>query len=135
MCILLAPEDDGATTLRDRRLAKYEARLQRSQARHMVPPENGPLEGSPGTTTGTGFMRGAGQGYLLHPSRASRPTRQAADVTDSPWARHQQRAHQMVSEPIRGAEAIPRGVPERGWAVELNDPRVAQKPVSQPWQP
>ena len=123
----LAPEDDGATALRDRRLAEYEARLQRSQARHAVRPENG-LREFPGATTGMGLMRGAGHGYLLHPSRARRPSRQAADVTDSPWAHHQQRAHRMCSEPVRGAEAIPR-------AEEVNIPRVARKPVSQSWQP
>ncbi len=55
----LAPEDDGATALRDRRLAEYEARLQHSQVRHPVRSENGPREGSPGATTGTGPMRGA----------------------------------------------------------------------------
>ncbi len=77
-------------------------------------------------------MRGAGHGYLLHPSRASRPSRQAADVTDSPWACHQQRAHRMGSETVHGAEAIPRGVPERERAVELKIPRVARKPFLSP---
>ncbi len=124
----LASEDDGAMALRDMRLAEYEARLQRSQARHVVRPENGPREGSPRATTGTGLMRGAGHGYLLHPSRASRPSRQAADVTDSPWARHQQRAHRMVSEPTRGPEAIQGDVPEREKAEEFNGLRVARKP-------
>ncbi len=131
----LAPEDDAATALRDRRPAEYEDRLQRSQARHVVRPENGPREGSPRATTGMGLMRGAGHGYLLHPSQTSRPSRQAADVTDSPWTRHQQRAHRMVSEPVRGSEAIPRDVPEREMAEEFNGRRVARKPVSQPWQP
>ncbi len=79
----LAPKDDRATALQDRRLAEYKARLHRSQARPMVHPENGPREGSLGTTVGTGLMRVAGPGYLLHPSWASRPTRQAADIMDS----------------------------------------------------
>ncbi len=41
-CMQLPPRDDGATLLRDRRLAEYEARVQRSKARPMVHPENGP---------------------------------------------------------------------------------------------
>ena len=41
----------------------------------------------------------------------------------------------MFSESVRGAEAIPRDVPEQGRAEELNVPRVAGKPVSRPWQP
>ncbi len=72
----LAPKDDRATALRDRRLAEYEARLHRSQARPMV-------HASLGTTIGMGLMRGAGPGYLLHPGWASRPTRQATDIMDS----------------------------------------------------
>ncbi len=91
----MAPVNDGATALRDRRLLEYEARLNHSQARPTATTEIGDERSDPVAATGGGILRGAGHGYLLHPQCASRPSRLAANVTDSPWARHQQRAQSL----------------------------------------
>ncbi len=62
-----APEDDRATTLRDRRIAEYEARLQNSRARGSAAYDAGCRDPEPVAATGVGLLRGAGHGYLLHP--------------------------------------------------------------------
>ncbi len=85
-----APTDDGATALRDRRIAEYEARLQNSQARATAVHDAGCRGPEPTAAMGAGLLRGARHGYLLHRDRVSRSSRLAADMTDSPWARHQQ---------------------------------------------
>ncbi len=64
-----APVNDGATALRDRRLAEYEARLNHSQARPTA--TKGDERSDPVAATGGGILRGAGHGYLLHPQCAS----------------------------------------------------------------
>ncbi len=87
-----APEDDGATALRDRHIAEYEARLQKSRARASAAYDAGCRDPELVAATGAGLLRGAGHGYLLHPDLVSRPSRLAADTTDGPWARHQLRA-------------------------------------------
>ena len=86
-----APANDGATALRDRRLAEYEVRLNHSQARPAAATDIGYERSDPVAATGGGILRGAGHGHLLHPQCASRPSRLAANITDSPWTRHQQR--------------------------------------------
>ncbi len=68
-----APEDDGATTLRDQHTAKYEARLQNSQARASASYDAGCRDPDPVAATGAGLLRGAGNGYLLHPDQVSHP--------------------------------------------------------------
>ncbi len=90
-------EDDGATALQDKHIAKYEARLQNRQARASAAYDAGCRDPDPVATTSTGLLRGAGHGYLLHPDRVSQPSRQAADTVDSPWACHQQRAHRLTN--------------------------------------
>ncbi len=96
-----APIDDGTTALRDRRLAEYEARLQNSCARASAAHDAGYRDPEPTAATGAGLLRGAGHGYLLHPDRVSQPSRLAADTTDGPWARHQQRAQRLTpSQPL-----------------------------------
>ncbi len=62
-----APVNDGATALRDRRLAEYEARLNNSQARPTATTEIGDERSDPMAATGSGILRGAGHGYLLQP--------------------------------------------------------------------
>ncbi len=89
----MAPNDDGATALQDRRIAEYEARLQNSWARASAAYDAGCRDPEPVAATGAGLLRRAGHGYLLHPDQVSRPSRLAADTSDGPWARHQQRAH------------------------------------------
>ncbi len=54
-----APVNDGATALRDRRLAKYEARLNHSQARPTATTEIGDERSDPVAATGSGILRGA----------------------------------------------------------------------------
>ncbi len=68
------PTDDGATALRDRCKAEYKARLQNSQARAYAACNAGYIGPEPTAATGTGLLRGAGHGYLLHPDRVSRPS-------------------------------------------------------------
>ncbi len=85
-----APTDDGATALRDQHIAEYEARLQNSWARASAAYDAGCRDPEPTAATGTGLLRGARHGYLLHPDRVSQPSWLAADTTDGPWARHQQ---------------------------------------------
>ncbi len=99
-----APVNDGATALRDRCLTEYEARLNHSEARPTATTENGDERSDPMAATGSGILRGARQGYLLHPQCASWPSRLPANVTDSPWARHQQRAQNKTS--TRPADAV-----------------------------
>ncbi len=101
----MAPIDDGATALRDRCIAEYEARLQNSRARASTAYDAGCRDPEPVAATGAGLLRGAGHGYLLHPDRVSRPSRLAADTTDGPWARHQQRAHRLTPSQPRPARA------------------------------
>ncbi len=91
-----APTDDGATVLRDWRIAEYEARLQNSCARASAAYGAGYRDPELTAAMGAGLLRGAGHGYLLHPDRVSQPSRLAADTTDDPWARHQQRAHRLT---------------------------------------
>ncbi len=79
-----APIDDGATALRARRIAEYEARLQNSCAKAPAAYDVGYRDPEPTAATGTGLLRGAGHGYLLHPDQGSRPSRLAADTTDGP---------------------------------------------------
>ena len=104
-----APTDDGATALRDRCIAEYEARLQNSRARASAEYDAGYRDPEPTTATGAGLLRGAGHGYLLHPDRVSRPSWLAADTTDGPWARHQQRASRLTSSQPRPASATQYG--------------------------
>ncbi len=66
-----APVDDGATMLRDRRLAEYEARLNHSQARPTATTVIGGGRSDPIFAMGGGILIVAG--HLLHPSCASRP--------------------------------------------------------------
>ncbi len=73
-----APIEDGATALRDRRLAEYETRLNHSQARPTATTEIGDERSDPMAATGGGILRGAGHGYLLYPSCTSQPSRLAA---------------------------------------------------------
>ena len=54
-----APVNDGATALRDRRLAEYEARLNHSQARPTATTEIGDERSDPMAATGSGILRGA----------------------------------------------------------------------------
>ncbi len=61
------PIDDGATALRDRRIAKYKARLENSCARASAAHDDGYIDPEPTAATGAGLLRGAGHGYLLHP--------------------------------------------------------------------
>ncbi len=56
--------------------------------------------------TSGGILRGARHGYLLHPSCASRASRLAANVTDSPWARHQQRAQKLNGTSTRPVDVV-----------------------------
>ena len=112
------PVNDGATALRDRRLAEYEARLNHSQARPTATTEIGDERSDPMAATGSGILRGAGHGYLLHPQCASRPSRLAANVTDSPWARHQQRAQSLNKTSTRPSGAVYRDVHYREPSLE-----------------
>ncbi len=98
--------NDGATALRDRCLAEYEARLYHSQARPTATTEIGDERSDAMAATGSGILRLAGHGYLLHPQCASRPSRLAANVTDSPWARHQQRAQKLTKTSTRPSRAV-----------------------------
>ncbi len=90
-----APIDDGATVLRHRCLAEYKARLKHSQARPTATTEIRNERSDPMVAMGNEILRGAGHSHLLHPSCASRPGRLAANITDSPWACHQQRAQKL----------------------------------------
>ncbi len=103
-----APEDDGDIALQDRGIAEYEARVQA----HVVP-EAGYRDPDLVATTDAGLLRGARHGYLLHPDRVSQPTRLAADATDSPWARHQQRAHRLTNSQPQLTSATRYGVHDR----------------------
>ena len=127
-----APEDDGATALRNRRIAKYGARLRKNQAQAPVALEVGYEDPQPATTTGTGLLRVAGHGYLLHPGRVSRPTQLAAITVDSPWARHQQRAHRLSNGHSRSASGTRYGVHGQDWVAEPFGPGMAHKPAPQP---
>ncbi len=113
-----APVNDGATALRDKRLADYEARLNHSQARPTATTEIGDERSDPVAATGGGILRGAGHGYLLQPQCASRPSRLATNVTDSPWARHQQRAQNLSQAPTRPSGAVYRDVHYRDPGLE-----------------
>ncbi len=55
--------------------------------------------------TGSGILRGARHGYLLHPQCASRPSRLATNVTVSPWAHHQQRPQSLNQTSTRPSRA------------------------------
>ena len=101
-----APANDGATALRDRRLAEYEARLNHSQARPTATIGIGEERSDPMAATGGGILRGVGHDTLLHPSSASRHSRLAANVTDSPSARHQQRAQSLTKTSTRPTDAV-----------------------------
>ncbi len=125
-----APTDDGTTALRDRRIAEYEARLQNSRARSSAAYDAGYVGPEPTTATGTGLLRGAGHGYLLHPDRVRQPSRLAADTTDSPWARHQQRASSLTPSQPRPASATRYGAHER--VVETIGARMHQLPAPPP---
>ncbi len=61
------PEDDGATTLRDRCIAEYEAWLQNSRARASAAYDARCRDPEPVAATGAGLLGTAGHGYLLHP--------------------------------------------------------------------
>ncbi len=113
-----APAKDGATALRDRRLAEYEARLNHSQARPTATTEIGDERSDPVAATGGGILRGAGHGYLLHPQCASRPSQLAANVTNSPWARHPQRAQSLTRPSTRPLGAVYRDVHYREPGLE-----------------
>ena len=125
-----APTDDGATALRDRRIAQYEARLQNSQARASAAYDAGCRDPEPTAATGAGLLRGASHGYLLHPDQVSRPSQLAADTTDGPWARHQQRAHRLTPSQPRPASATQCGAHER--VVETIGARMHQLPAPPP---
>ncbi len=60
----------------------------------------------PMVAMGGGILKGAGRGHLLHPSCASRSGRLAANVTDSPWAHHQQRAQILNGTSTRPVDVI-----------------------------
>ncbi len=66
----LCLEDDGATALLYRRIAKYEARHSQPYLQWVTTRDTDPM-----TPAEVGVMRGAGHGFLLHPGRARRPTR------------------------------------------------------------
>ncbi len=125
-----APEDDGATALRDRRIAKYEARLQSSWVRASAAYDAGCRDPDPVATTGAGLLRGAGHGYLLHPEQVIRPSRLAADTMDGPWAHHQQRVHRLTSSQPRPASATQYGAHKR--VVESIGARMARQPAPPP---
>ncbi len=101
-----APVNDGAMALRDRRLAEYETKLNHSQARTTANTEIGDERLDPVAATGCGILRVAGHGYLLYPQCASRPSRLAANVTDSPCACHQQRAQSLKRTSTRPSGAV-----------------------------
>ncbi len=125
-----APTDDGATGLRDRRIAEYDARLQNSRARASAAYDAGCRDLEHTAATGAGLLRGAGHGYLLHPDRVSRPSRLAADTTDGPWAPHQQRAHRLTPSQPRSASATQYGAHER--VVETIGARMHRLPAPPP---
>ncbi len=125
-----APTDDGATVLRDRRIAEYEARLQNSRARASAAYDAGYRDPELTAAMGAGLLRGAGHGYLLHPDRVSRPSPLAADTTDGPWARHQQRAHRLTLSQPRSASATQYCVHER--VVETIGARMHRPPAPPP---
>ncbi len=58
-------------TLKDRRLAEYETRLNHSQAWPTATTEIGDERSNPMAATGSGILRGAGHGYLWNPHCAS----------------------------------------------------------------
>ncbi len=122
--------NDGATALRDRRIADYEARLQNSRARTSAAHDAGYRDPEPAAATGAGLLRGAGHSYLLHPDRVSRPSRLAADTTDGPWARHQQRVQRLTSSQPQSASATQYGVQER--VVETIGARMHRQPAPPP---
>ncbi len=101
-----APVDDGVTALRDRHLAEYDAQLNYSQARPTATTEMGDERSYPMAAMGGGILRGDGHGYLLHPSCASQPSRLGANVTNSPWAHHQQRAQKLNGTSTQPVDAI-----------------------------
>ncbi len=55
----MAPTDDGATALRDRRIAEYEARLQESWARASAAYDAGYVSPEPTAATGAGLLQGS----------------------------------------------------------------------------
>ncbi len=84
----LAPEIEGFTALRDRRIAKYEARLEISRARPAASREPGMRTPDPMTTiVGTYILRCTGHSWLLHPDRHSRPGCLVTEEVESSWAR------------------------------------------------
>ncbi len=113
------PIDDGATVLRDRRLAEYEARLKHSQARPTATTEIGDERSDLMVTTGGGILSGARHGHLLHPICASRL---ADNVTDSPRARHQQRTQKLNGTSTRSMDAIYGNVHYRERGMEQEGP-------------
>ncbi len=101
-----APVADGATALRSRRLTEYEARLKHSQARPTATTEIVDERSDPMVAMGGGILRGAEHGHLLHPGCASQPGRLPANVTDVPWARHQQGAQKLNGISAQPMDAI-----------------------------
>ncbi len=125
----MAFKDDGATALRDWHTAKYEARLRNSQAQAPVAQILG-RDLDLIATTGAGLLRGAGYGYFLHPDRLSRPTWLTADLVDSPWAHHQQRADGFTNNQPRSTSASQYGVHD--WVAEPLGTGMARQPAPQP---
>ena len=80
--------------------------------------EIGEERSDPMAATGSGVLIGAEHGYLLHPQCASRRSRLAANVTDSPWARHQQRAQSLNKTSTRPSGAVYRDVHYRKPGLE-----------------
>ncbi len=126
----MAPIDDGATALWDRRLAEYEARLQNSRARASAAHDAGYRDPEPTAVMGAGLLRGTGHVYLLHPDRVSRPPRLAADTTDGPWARHRQQAQRLTPSQPRLVNATQCGAQER--VVEMIGARMHRLPAPRP---
>ncbi len=125
----MVPKDDGATALRDRCIAEYEARLRNSQAQAPVAPDAGYDDPDLVTPMGAGLLRGAGHGYLLHPDRVSRPSRLAADTMDCPWDHQQQRAHKLTHSQPQMTSATRYGV--HNWVVEPLGAGIAQQLAAQ----
>ncbi len=127
-----ASVDDGATALRDRCLAEYEARLNHSQARPTATMEIGDQRLDPMVAADGGILRGAGHGHLLHPSCASRPSRLVANVTDRPCARLQQRAQKLNWTSTRPLDAIYGDVHYRERGLEQEGPVLSRQFAPRP---
>ncbi len=123
--VCMAPEYHGATVLRDRRIADYEARLRNSQTQAPVVPDTGYEDPYPVSTTGTGLLRGA---------TSYSPCRLAGLLGWQPilWTANGLTAHRLTNSSLGLASATRYGVHDRDRVVEPIGLGITRQPAPQP---